>query len=939
MRILFVGNSYLYYQPNDVAAHASFRQFVDMASLAGHTVDYQSSFIGGASVGQLWNDSTGITARAEIATGTYDAVVLTPGHSETDNLYVDLFADAAQAVGAKLMIFGNWPYDAAVSAGSLAATDDYHDRASATALRNDAAYMPNALAYRAAYDALTAVAGDQGESAELQLTEDNIHPSLAASYLYANLMFLSFFGTLPPGPESFLPAGLTADMAGLMRQIAADVFADAGLGLSGAADAPFAPNATISGRYFTDANWNGLDDAGEGAVAGAVVRLLDTGGNEVATTLTAPDGTYSFSGLAAGSYLVEFAAPGAGLGFSAPGKDSDVEGVVTGGAGRTATFVIGAHSTLTHIDAGRTVTVPDDPAGYPRDPADYDTLIEGTPGPDLLNGTSAADMIIGRAGADTLNGYGGNDLLDGRAGVDDLVAGAGNDILVYDRDDIRIAGGTGIDTLITVTAGLQRAGSAVLSSVEAIDMTNGFRDNLELSFTQLRSSRDAELRITGDAGDVFDLDISTTLTVLGTVVENGLTFHRYDVGGRVVVGVEQGIHFLKGQAPELLGFTSYAIDEGSLSVTDVAALDVEDGEGSGLTYTLAGGADSGHFGIDPATGLLRFLVAPDFEMPGDADGNNIYQVTVRVTDSAGLSDTRALAVQVNNIADGHGPTLMVADSVTLAENGTYVLDASAIHDGESEGGLGLTYALSGADAALFTLDALTGVLRYATAPDFEHPADANGDNLYALVLTVSDTTGLTDSKEVSVRVTDLGEAPVPADFAHSFAGTSGADVLNGTASGDHMRGLAGADTVSGQRGDDYLDGGTGSDSLLGGYGNDVFLFAAGDAALNGGAGIDTVLVLAEGGADARSVRLSSVERIDLGAGYTVDFTVTESQMRGTRDAVLRIDGDTHDTLLIQTSRALTNTGSQTVDGMEYDIYLFGTTQVWVGAGIDVSSFV
>ncbi len=68
---------------------------------------------------------------------------------------------------------------------------------------------------------------------------------------------------------------------------------------------PPAPSpATISGSVFVDSDAGGDKDAGEPAIAGVTVILLDTAGTEVSRTTTAVDGTYSFSGLPAGTYTV-----------------------------------------------------------------------------------------------------------------------------------------------------------------------------------------------------------------------------------------------------------------------------------------------------------------------------------------------------------------------------------------------------------------------------------------------------------------------------------------------------------------------------------------------------------------------------------------------------------------------------------------------------------
>ncbi len=63
--------------------------------------------------------------------------------------------------------------------------------------------------------------------------------------------------------------------------------------------------ATIGDLVFLDANGNGSRDAGESGIGGVSLSLFDSGGSLLATTMTAADGRYSFSGLAAGDYTVE----------------------------------------------------------------------------------------------------------------------------------------------------------------------------------------------------------------------------------------------------------------------------------------------------------------------------------------------------------------------------------------------------------------------------------------------------------------------------------------------------------------------------------------------------------------------------------------------------------------------------------------------------------
>ncbi len=72
-----------------------------------------------------------------------------------------------------------------------------------------------------------------------------------------------------------------------------------------------------------------------------------------------------------------------------------------------------------------------------------------------------------------------------------------------------------------------------------------------------------------------------------------------------------------------------------------------------------------------------------------------------------------------------------------------------------------------------------------------------------------------------------------------IVGTSGDDVLTGTADNDSITGLAGNDTLNGGDSSDFLDGGAGNDTLNGGDGDDYLQDpTGGNDTLNGGLGND-----------------------------------------------------------------------------------------------------
>ena len=71
----------------------------------------------------------------------------------------------------------------------------------------------------------------------------------------------------------------------------------------------------------------------------------------------------------------------------------------------------------------------------------------GTPGDDVLRGTSGADVIQGRGGDDVIRAGLGNDVVCGARGSDVLVGGDGGDRLLGQAGDDTLKGGDGKDVL------------------------------------------------------------------------------------------------------------------------------------------------------------------------------------------------------------------------------------------------------------------------------------------------------------------------------------------------------------------------------------------------------------------------------------------------------------------------------------------------------------
>ncbi|MEM5518889.1 hypothetical protein WNY37_18160 [Henriciella sp. AS95] len=95
-------------------------------------------------------------------------------------------------------------------------------------------------------------------------------------------------------------------------------------------------------------------------------------------------------------------------------------------------------------------------------------------------------------------------------------------------------------------------------------------------------------------------------------------------------------------------------------------------------------------------------------------------------------------------------------SATVEENTAGVILTARASDADGDP---VRFSISGgADAAAFDLGATSGNLRFSSPPDFESPADSDGNNVYALTLQASDDAGGTASQSVTVTVTDVDES-------------------------------------------------------------------------------------------------------------------------------------------------------------------------------------
>ena len=170
-----------------------------------------------------------------------------------------------------------------------------------------------------------------------------------------------------------------------------------------------------------------------------------------------------------------------------------------------------------------------------------------------------------------------------------------------------------------------------------------------------------------------------------------------------------------------------------------------------------GGGDGDFFDIDD-DGNLTFTQPPDYENPGDEDGDNRYDFSLTAYDTNPLGGRSSGSTFFN-------VTVVVTDetvepleidgpsAVRYAENGTDAVGTYRLLRTTET----VDWVLSGADGNLFSISS-SGELAFRSPPDFENPRDVAEENTYRVTITAYAGTQ-SKTEFVFIRVTDVNEPP------------------------------------------------------------------------------------------------------------------------------------------------------------------------------------
>ena len=193
---------------------------------------------------------------------------------------------------------------------------------------------------------------------------------------------------------------------------------------------------------------------------------------------------------------------------------------------------------------------------------------------------------------------------------------------------------------------------------------------------------------------------------------------------------------------------------------------------TGVTVPANAAADVAAFDIDKATGQITVAQKLDFESRGTPyDGK--YVVVATVTDPSGLKD--AIVVVITAEDKNEDPVLSGRPELTIneidggdedAHNPLFVgntADADPtvnVYNVVDEDHRAATneWSLKGEDAGQFQLIGNVGrTLVFRNQPDYENPADFNGDNVYKVTVVTLDGHGGRGEFDVCIAVMNINE--------------------------------------------------------------------------------------------------------------------------------------------------------------------------------------
>ena len=204
----------------------------------------------------------------------------------------------------------------------------------------------------------------------------------------------------------------------------------------------------------------------------------------------------------------------------------------------------------------------------------------------------------------------------------------------------------------------------------------------------------------------------------------------------------------------------------SFIASEITAIDGSGAFTFGTPFTLASGAEV------TINTVGTYTYDPNGKFESLALGESTTDPFTYTINDGTNSDTATVTVNIDGANDQ--PSITSGAAFSVVENTTAVTTVTA-SDVDTNDTLTFSIAGTGADDALFTIDANTGALSFIAAPDFENKLDVGMDNKYDVDVRVDDGRGQgnsTDTQSIQITVTDfVSQASITANDDAAEAGS------------------------------------------------------------------------------------------------------------------------------------------------------------------------
>ena len=287
--------------------------------------------------------------------------------------------------------------------------------------------------------------------------------------------------------------------------------------------------------------------------------------------------------------------------------------------------------------------------------------------------------------------------------------------------------------------------------------------------------------------------------------------------------------------------STYTTTQSDIGASLSVVASYTDDQGTPEAVTSAGTAPVINVNSAPTAGNDQFQTSEDNVLTigtaadlavSDADGDALQILSISPPANGTVAEDAGGNWVYTPNADFHGTEVLsyvVADPDGATANGTLVIDVLPVNDApvasaspltlinEGETAAGTVSATDvdgdiprfsiagGSDAGLFAIDSSSGALSFASAPDYEAPADSDADNVYDVVVRVEDGNGGWQEVPLQVEISNVNEAPVANDSVFSVNEAGMPSVVGQVIASDPDNNDALTFHVTGGSGEPYFD--------------------------------------------------------------------------------------------------------------------------------------